>query len=462
MKNFTLSFSLLFMALLLVVPTALPSKARAESIANKAIVDRQLDFGARGQAVLTLQALLASDAEVYPEGMITGYFGPLTRAAVIRFQNKYGILPVGRVGPVTMGKLAKIAHDRPIIFMTIAGQWRPCAMVPPGHVIAPGYLRKVGGIVIVPECQNLPPGIADKVSTEIPPADDSKAPIISNVMASQVTDDSATITWKTHEKATSRVSYGTTTSYGSRTELDNERVTSHEVVLTNLRADTLYHYRTQSTDLSGNTGLSLDHTFVTDEEDTDTDDEDTEEPEIYDVEIAQIYNTSVVIEWKTDERATTQIDYGLTSEYGDISLNNNLVTRHERTILGLSPNTIYHYRIVARDDAGNTETTGDASFTTAGDVTAPVISAISVSDIDADSAIIHWSTNETATSKVYFSTTTPVNTSTAMTTSSSDLETSHALTLSGLQSTTTYYFKVESRDESNNTTQSSDQSFTTL
>jgi peptidoglycan hydrolase-like protein with peptidoglycan-binding domain len=63
-----------------------------------------------------LQELLSLDKEVYPEGLITGYFGPLTKKAVERFQRKYGvILPgstdeiyLGYPGPKTRAKIREI------------------------------------------------------------------------------------------------------------------------------------------------------------------------------------------------------------------------------------------------------------------------------------------------------------------------------------------------------------------
>ena len=63
-----------------------------------------------------MQELLASDPAIYPEGKVTGYFGPLTRRAVERFQMKYGLVSSGSptttgyglVGPKTRTKLAEV------------------------------------------------------------------------------------------------------------------------------------------------------------------------------------------------------------------------------------------------------------------------------------------------------------------------------------------------------------------
>lgn len=48
-----------------------------------------LKFGDRGEQVSLLQTWLSRDSLVYPEGIVSGFFGALTQKAVIRFQEKY-------------------------------------------------------------------------------------------------------------------------------------------------------------------------------------------------------------------------------------------------------------------------------------------------------------------------------------------------------------------------------------
>lgn len=74
-------------------------------------ITRYLSLGMSGSDVSTLQTYLAKDPSLYPQGLVTGYFGPMTKTAVINFQNRNGIDPVGRVGPATLPVLTAKMND---------------------------------------------------------------------------------------------------------------------------------------------------------------------------------------------------------------------------------------------------------------------------------------------------------------------------------------------------------------
>ncbi len=118
--------------------------------------------------------------------------------------------------------------------------------------------------------------------------------------------------------------------------------------------------------------------------------------------------------------------------------------------------------ILHGDLVGACQGTGGTGSTTPPDVTAPVVSGITLSGLASTSVTVNWTTNEAANSKVYFGTTTPLNLGSASVVSSSTLGTNHSLMLSGLATSTTYYFVVESKDAANNTATSSQNSFVTL
>lgn len=79
-----------------------------------------ISSGAQGKDVEELQKCLAKDKEIYPEGEISGYFGPKTKTAVIKFQEKYAqdvLRPfglekgTGEVRKATIEKLNEICFE---------------------------------------------------------------------------------------------------------------------------------------------------------------------------------------------------------------------------------------------------------------------------------------------------------------------------------------------------------------
>ncbi len=62
---------------------------------------RDLYYGLRSPEVQCLQQFLSGLDGIYPEKLITGYYGPLTQAAVKRYQVSKGIIATGYFGPLT-------------------------------------------------------------------------------------------------------------------------------------------------------------------------------------------------------------------------------------------------------------------------------------------------------------------------------------------------------------------------
>ncbi len=84
---------------------------------------KRLAVGSKGSDVQQLQEMLVNDG-VYPEGIISGTYGQLTRKAVQKFQEKYGIAKqgdpgYGDVGPNTRVKLNQVLEGTPASVPTV-------------------------------------------------------------------------------------------------------------------------------------------------------------------------------------------------------------------------------------------------------------------------------------------------------------------------------------------------------
>jgi len=275
-----------------------------------------------------------------------------------------------------------------------------------------------------------------------------------------ITDTSVTIKWATNKVASSKLEYGLDTSYASSTT-NNYLNSTHSYTINGLTKSTLYHFRLSNTDASGNSATSSDYTFVT------TDSADYTPPVINfatSTGITDITDNGAVISWTTNELATSSLSYGVNTNYGSSTLNNNyLNSSHTYTLTGLTKGTQYHLKLSNADASGNAISSGDFVFTTTdtSDKTPPVITfdvLSGVTDISNNSATIKWTTDEVATSKLEYG----LDTSYASSTTNTNLNSTHAYTLTDLIKGTTYHFRLTNTDASGNATSSSDYTFSTI
>jgi hypothetical protein len=201
-----------FLSLALFATLAVPQKSDAAITSN-------LGVGSTGGDVTELQQFLSTNFSIYPEAIVSGYFGGLTRAAVTQYQVAFDIDQVGVVGPTTRASI----------------NW----------VMAKGF------------------GL------------DTKAPIMSNLSV-QTSSNGATISWSTSEIARGRVYYDTNpiVAYEATghaqlpyisglSSVDGNASFTQSVSLSGLQSNTQYYYITRSVDNSGNVTMTQAKTFRT-------------------------------------------------------------------------------------------------------------------------------------------------------------------------------------------------------
>lgn len=180
-------------------------------------VGEELEVGSRGTNVTALQRFLASNRFVYPAGLLTGYFGSLTKDAVTQFQIGHGLPASGIVGSLTLQKLnSLITSGKPL---------------------------------------------------------DISAPVISSQSVA-LGSQSANISWTTNELATGRLYYAASPlnvveptvaqvpPYILGTPLvDNNLTWNKTFTLPNLLPNVIYYYLIEAIDANGNVSVSTQGTL---------------------------------------------------------------------------------------------------------------------------------------------------------------------------------------------------------
>lgn len=216
MKAFT-RFHVAAFTVAALVLIGLPILVGAESF------NREMEIGMTGPDVSALQTFLAADPSIYPQGLVTGYFGVLTYQAVANFQARNGISAVGRVGPITLAAIN-------------------------------GMFGSIGG------------------------SSDVNAPIITVVTLGS-SSSSISAAWVTNEETMSTLYYSISPIYLTESKNSNPYSvsvtgiavaslnaglrTSNSVNVQNLLANTRYYFAIRATDQAGNVSVTWPSSVVT-------------------------------------------------------------------------------------------------------------------------------------------------------------------------------------------------------
>ena len=341
---------------------------------------------------------------------------------------------------------------------------------------------------------------------------DKFAPEITEIKVTDITKDSALVTWITDEESTSFVEYGLDRSYGNTVGYWSTS-TEHSVSLRDLKSDTGYSFRALSSDDWGNVAYSeniIFKTLIDEESMIDTDDDGIADTIIPQEDLtsllkkavdimdsmngtvssealknelktpydyldklasfipAPIFNADPKVEiedkkaivyWRTNVPASGLVALASESDYRPGTDNpysrvvgdpEDLSLNHQLELFGLEPGTSYHYQLRSKADIGSMAMSADFTFTTS-------IQTIEITNffsqvIDDNSAIFKWVSSREADSKITY---TPYRgdalaTEETKTKKDTAMAIIHEMTVSDFQPGVVYNVKIESEDLNGN------------
>lgn len=296
-------------------------------------------------------------------------------------------------------------------------------------------------------------------------------PAVTTAAATNVTSSTATlngtVTPNSGESTTVTFQYGLTTSYGTNKTAAqspvpaNNGVTAVSADLTGLTPNTLYHFRTRAITASSNSVVGPDMIFTT----------APIPPTVATSPASSITNTSASLNGTVNANSfssTVTFDYGTSTAYGSTKtaaqspVTGSTTTPVTGVVTGLTPNTLYHYRVNGTNVAG-TSNGNDLTFTTFPN--APTVTSSAATSVTSNAATLNGSVNangvSTSVTFEYGPTTSYGSTITAAQSPvTGSIGTPVSAALTGLNPSTTYHFRVKGTN-TGGTSNGSDLTFTT-
>lgn len=299
------------------------------------------------------------------------------------------------------------------------------------------------------------------------------APVLSGEPSMEVGATEATIKWTTDIDANSLVAMAPEDRYKSSATEPYAQIIgnpdlytkNHEVKLIGLTPNTVYHIQLRSKAKLGPTAKSKDFTFKT----------NIEELQITSYFTQVIDQQTVNFKWVTNKNADSAVKFTpylnniLAVDQAKTMKDNVMSVIHEIKVTELTGGTTYEIELSSTDDKGNNVVKVLPNFSTGKDDVPPEITRIKAESTifldkkDKTQTVISWTTNEPATSRIYFQegvhgNSVKLNESTTL---NGNYNKDHIIVITKFKPGTVYTFKVESTDSSGNVTLSSPHTFMT-
>ena len=279
---------------------------------------------------------------------------------------------------------------------------------------------------------------------------DTPAELVALPSVSDIKTRYAKISWVTDRICDSKVQLGLESgSYFQDEMYRSDMVTNHEIELTNLQPGTIYYFRVKWTDADGNTGVSKESTFQT-----------NQAPLVEDIIVDTVGLNYAILKLTTSGATKAEVFYGKTKSYGGSKEINTASTSSEYSIMltELEDGTEYHYKIVLTDEEGyKYESFEDHLFSTP---PRPKISDVQIQEkkgVPSPTVEVFWETNIATNSIVRY-------TKEGSTLDKVDMELvkgAHTMEVSNLYANTNYQLVVEGVDSFGNRAISDPYLFTT-
>jgi len=282
------------------------------------------------------------------------------------------------------------------------------------------------------------------------------SPSASNIAEENITATSAKIVWNTMIETTTWVDYGTDSENYSQSAGEDVLNTVHVVELKNLTPGTTYYYRVRGNDANDVEYTSKEYIFTA-----------VLEPEISGLKVSVKSPYLATISFNTNVDTEASITYGVNGALDFKAGTSEYKRNHTIELQNLTDDTSYSYYIEVKDKLDNSKKSAVSNFATPIDTTGPAVSDVKVDILpmgesdETAQVIISWTTDKPATTQVEYDEGVVGGKYANATVLDESLNNSHTVIIKDLNPSTTYRFRIVTKDKRDNITKTQDFTFVT-